>query len=114
MFAIGGAVMFADLVAYTHADVDSRGEAHISCPECGAESSPKHSKCSFSERGFYCFVCGAKFGLSQLATMLKMPPNCHQEGPGRMQMGYKAKSSTEPVYAWASSPEWILSKFKCH
>ena len=64
------ASLFTLLVTHTHAVVDRRGEAHINCPECGSESSPRNTKCSFSENGFFCFVCGYNCGLVKLADTL--------------------------------------------
>ena len=45
---------------------DRRGEVWMTCPACGKEG--QHF--SFSERGAYCFVCGAAYGLRELAAIL--------------------------------------------
>ncbi len=78
--------LFTALVRHTHAVVDTRhGEYHLACPECGSESSPKHPKCSFSARGWNCFVCGAHGSLRNLAKRVELDdgrynaPVCPQE-----------------------------------
>jgi len=62
--------LYDELLNFTHAHVDHFGEAHIDCPECGHPVKPNQTHCSFSERGWYCFVCGASGSLEALARLL--------------------------------------------
>lgn len=57
---------FSVIVGHTHATPDRRGDAWITCPNCG----DKRKKFSFSERGANCFVCGFRPSLRQLAELL--------------------------------------------
>lgn len=58
------------LLHHTHAVLgrgDQAQEAHLPCPECGHPSSPRSPHCSFSPRGWKCFVCGTGGSLQDLA-----------------------------------------------
>lgn len=63
--------IYTALLRHTHAVLgrgDQKEEAHLTCPACGHASSPRSPHCSFSPRGWKCFVCGAGGGLQDLAN----------------------------------------------
>lgn len=104
--------LFGELVHRLKARKDRHGEMHITCPLCGSESTPAHPKCSFNERGWHCFVCGAGGSLKNLAeksdlqflenTFTNRPQNTPkrpQEAPGRPQR-------------WKAISEYLCSEFE--
>jgi len=65
--------LLTELIQKTGAITDRKQqEWHITCPSCGHESSPRDPHCSFSERGYHCFVCGASGSLKALAGLLNL------------------------------------------
>lgn len=104
--------LFDDLVYRTHAVPDrKRIEYHISCPACGHESSPKKPHCSFNEKGFFCFVCGAKGSLQHLATLLGLET-------GKQVTYYtparKESETTQKRPFWESCAEDLIRNFESH
>lgn len=62
--------LYQALLTHTQAVLgrgDQKEEAHLACPACGHVSSPKSPHCSFSPRGWKCFVCGSGGSLLDLA-----------------------------------------------
>lgn len=106
--------LFNDLVNYTHADVDRRGEAHIVCPECGHESSPKRPHCSFSMAGFYCFVCGYKASLPGLAKRLGFQSNSEYMPVKAARKAQKKPRTSVPVWMTAERSAALLERFESH
>lgn len=62
--------LFSELCHRLSAQPDRRGECHIVCPACGKEPLPGQTHCSFSERGWYCYVCGEGGSLRKLSETL--------------------------------------------
>lgn len=63
--------LYTALLHHTHALLgrgDQAQEAHLSCPACGHASTPRSPHCSFSPRGWKCFVCGTGGSLQDLAN----------------------------------------------
>ena len=70
---------FLDLCRAYHVRPDTRGEAHIVCPECGREPGLRGNvHFSFSERGAYCFCCGHSISLRKLALLVGIDPPLEQ------------------------------------
>lgn len=99
--------LFDDLCWHYHTTPDASGEVHITCPECGAESSRKDTHCSFSLDGYHCFVCGAGYGLRTLADKIMMAipaqPVPRQPAP--------APARTP---SWLADAEHYVQTYECH
>lgn len=99
--------LFRDLVHHTHAVMDRHGEAHLACPECGHESSPRDPHCSFNDRGWHCFSCGAGGSLSGLAEKIGMETRPYN-APVRIQ-----KAPGRPA-AWIAHAEHLCDQYQAH
>jgi hypothetical protein len=101
--------LLSDLVNHTHADADRHGENHIACPECGHISTPKDPHCSFSEKGWYCFSCGAGGSLQDLAKRLGLGERVYQ-APQRMIR----QEAPRKAYSWMNDAESLISRYEAH
>jgi predicted RNA-binding Zn-ribbon protein involved in translation (DUF1610 family) len=105
--------LYSDLVAHTRAVVDRHGEAHITCPACGHESTPRDPHCSFSERGWHCFSCGEGSSLRDLARRVNleagdyMPSAAPRKAPEKRRTGL-------PYWMTLNSPEACQSRYESH
>lgn len=105
--------LYDELVHRTQADVDRRGEAHLACPVCGKESSPRNPHCSFSERGWKCFVCGSGGSLRDLAKRLQV--ETHAEMPlYANRKAAKPVRTNVPYWATFESAQRLLERFENH
>jgi hypothetical protein len=83
-------------------------EYHLTCPECGHVSSPRNPHCSFNERGWYCFVCGAHGSLANLAKLVGLSTNAQYTPPS---------SHLQPrrdSFPWQEHPEAIVERYEAH
>jgi hypothetical protein len=106
--------LFSDLVRATKAEPDRHNEYHMTCPVCGAESIPKHPKCSFHpERGWKCFCCGTGGSIQDLAKryQLSTPENMPLEGHRKP---YKPRNPEKGIPIWLKRPESLLDRFESH
>jgi hypothetical protein len=100
--------LYAALQVHLHTEPDRRGECHIPCPVCGKESKPKDPHCSFNEQGFYCFVCGASFGLWKLAELVNLDKgDYHAPAAQRVE---KPKKTPD----WMKNPEQFVRTYENH
>jgi len=81
---------------------DRKGECWIACPECGRED----EKCSFSPKGWHCFVCGAGGALKGLAEQLNIR---------RVETSYRKPQSKPPPrrrpFGWQENSYHVLRQF---
>ncbi len=84
-------------------------EYHITCPSCGHPSSPKNPHCSFGERGWHCFSCGAGGSLSSLAKMLDI-----QIDTGSPKYEPKKQEPVSPSWWMGEKGEAIVEKAADH
>lgn len=87
------------------AEPDRKGECWIPCPECGRED----EKCSFSERGWHCFVCGAGGALQELAKLLDV----QKFEPFRMPPKRKP-TPRKRTYLWQENTNALLLSLLSH
>ena len=100
--------LFNELIKFTNAALDRHLEAHITCPDCGHWSTPIKPHCSFSERGWFCFVCGTSGSLEALALKLGLGERIY-----RPQISPpKEKPTTIPP--WRLHSEILLSRLENH
>lgn len=103
---------FDNLVFLLHSDVDRRGWATLTCPDCGAVGTAKDPKCGF---GFYrgiglwhCFVCDAHGSLNDLARRVGSEP-VHAQ-PAQTQVKRPPAWTTNPwpyVRRYEQYPELV-------
>ncbi len=96
-----------ELIHHTRAEPDRHGEYHIACPECGHESSPKKPHCSFSENGWFCFVCGSGGSLQDLARRVRLETGRYVSPPPR------PKEPERPA-SWLSQAERLVAGYEAH
>lgn len=94
---------------------DQKEEAHLTCPACGHASSPRSPHCSFSPRGWKCFVCGSGGSLQDLATRVGLesgqyippivpaPPMRPMPTPRWMDMSV----ATRLLHQWENHPDRV-------
>lgn len=99
--------LFDKLANYLHGEIDRREECHIPCPDCGHESSPKNPHCSFSEKGFYCFVCGSKYSLMGLANRVNLETGSYIPLPA------KPREPEKPA-SWIPMAETLVDRYIKH
>ena len=99
--------MFDALKNHFGAEPDRRGECPITCPECGKESSQRNVHCSFSEKGYKCFVCGAGGSLKRLAEMVNMDTRDYKQ---QQQKPKRTRRTPE----WLSVPAPYVSRYESH
>jgi len=87
---------------------DEQGERWIDCPNCGTEAEKEH--CSYSPRGWYCFVCTAKGGLKDLSDRLGTQPASE---PYRKPARRKEKAKHRPRF-WQQHAEEVLNALTGH
>jgi len=85
-----------------------KDERWIDCPNCGAEAHRK--KCSYSPRGWNCFICQEHGGLKDLTERLGTP---RPTEPYREPVKRKAKVTHRPHF-WQQHAEETLSAFTNH
>jgi hypothetical protein len=107
------ATLYEALIGHTRGDVDRHGECHIACPECGHESSPKSPHCSFSERGFHCFVCGAGYSLTQLAKRVNLETGDYRPVRAAQRPKPPAKSR-DPYWMTFDGSQAVIRSFESH
>jgi predicted RNA-binding Zn-ribbon protein involved in translation (DUF1610 family) len=96
--------LFAGLCQATGGTLDRRGHVHISCPSCGKEPKRGQTHCSFSVRGWKCFVCGEGGTLWRLAQLLEATPI----RPTRIHQ--MAQEPPKPRH-WQNNPQAVLDGF---
>lgn len=89
---------YPDLLTATQASPNHKGEAWIDCPNCGKPSSSRH--CSFSERGWHCFACGAGGGLSMLARLFGLAADA--AAPAVLPQPRPERPRKEPRPTWTA------------
>lgn len=99
--------MINQLIKKTNAVKDRKDEYHFTCPVCGKESSPQKPHCSFSTRGWFCFVCGSKGSIKQLAKMIGV------EAEGYTPPPVPTPDPAKPAY-WMGNPVKWLTKYEGH
>lgn len=107
------ATLYEALVSHTRGDVDRHGECHITCPECGSESSPRNVKCSFSVKGFKCFVCGAGYSLAHLARRVNLASG-EFIPVERVRKPQNSRSSNIPYWMTHEGSQAALRAFESH
>ncbi len=99
--------LFSSLIQHTRAVIDRTGEAHFTCPECGHGSSCNSPHCSFSTRGWHCFVCGAGGSLSDLAKRVELENKLYN-APVRHQEAPRAPAT------WLGNAEYLCRQYEAH
>lgn len=94
--------LFADLQRKYGVQPDRRGECAIRCVACGKEPKAGQTHASFSERGFFCFVCSTALSLPALARRLEVPVTTTYVAPPPVPR--------EPA-RWHSEAERLLARF---
>ena len=95
--------LYQELAHRCGAEPDRKGECWIACPECGRED----EKCSFSERGWHCFVCGGGGSLKELSDLLGI----RRTEPYRE---VKRKPKPERAFQWQADAARVLDGFTMH
>ena len=86
-------------------------EYHIACPECRHVSSPKEPHCSFSERGWKCFSCGASGSLRGLMKLVGLD----DAGGRKWEPAYIPDDPEPPkLREWMLSGESVLKRMESH
>lgn len=99
--------LYHKLIVYTNGKVDRQGEVHITCPNCGKASSPTDTHCSFSKKGFHCFVCNASFSLQTLAEKVGLNDESTYNPP--IPVTRRVPVDTTP--SWAGAAWSFVRKF---
>jgi len=120
--------LFDELCARLRLQPDAKGEVPITCPHCSKESGPGDVHCSYSERGYYCWVCANGGSLRQLWDVLvggEAPKRNHYaprytpkpkprryditlHSPDELARRYAAHTATEAEWAaYAPSLTWL-------
>lgn len=87
------------LIAHLSPDEKRTGrglEYYIDCPDCGRTKNLK--RCSFSDRGYFCFSCGEGGGLGKLAEQTGLGEREYTPMPRRKE------NPPEPPPAWILNP----------
>jgi len=79
---------------------------HIPCPHCGKAVAPRQTHCSFSERGYWCFVCRKGGSLVGLAHHYKLDVS-HCVG-----VGFVPRVIEPPP--WAGEAAELLAAYAAH
>ena len=96
------AELFETIAHALHVEEDTKGECWITCPECGRED----EKCSFSEKGWHCFVCGGGGGLKNLAELLNVQKFEPYHPPRR-----KKEAKPPRSFLWQERANHVLGEF---
>lgn len=83
-----------------------RDEYHVQCPSCGKESTPRNTRCTFSERGWHCFACNAGGSLRSLADKLGVEGEYTIPEP-------KPVEPQKPRF-WQVQGETVVKRFETH
>ena len=89
-----------------HVEPDRKGECWIACPECGRED----EKCSFSPKGWHCFVCGGGGSLKGLAELL----NVRRDEPYRAPKRPPPPPEPPRSFRWQDHAAEALESFTAH
>lgn len=89
--------------------VDRRGEHHAECPFCGKAVRRDQHHFSYSERGYKCFVCGAKGGLAQLAAHLGVGTR-----QGVTPTLVRRPAPDTPRYPWQDAADELVATYATH
>ncbi len=118
--------LYAQLCArYPGASTDRHGNVFIDCVNCGRPARDK--KCSFSPKGFFCFICSEGGGLQKLARLLDLPAS-HLSACGHAQADacphadrqadsdYRPPPTLpqKPPPQWTRNPQAWLERFLAH
>lgn len=84
---------------------DRKGNIYIDCPNC--DRAAKDKKCSFSPKGFNCFVCGECGSLPKLLQLLDV------EWRGKRAFAAPSPQivSPPPLRPWQLDPQKYLNEF---
>jgi hypothetical protein len=88
---------------------DGNGEYWIVCPVCGEE---RKKKCSFSERGWKCFVCQQTGGLTDLAGILGMSEIAHKNELRAYRHFQPAPTTPTLPPAWSNFEDRYLVRMR--
>lgn len=77
------------------------GQHHADCPFCRKEMKRNQTHFSFSDKGYYCFVCGAGGSIHKLAAQLELPTTQYNPKP-------KSKPAEHKPFIWHRS---VLERF---
>lgn len=103
---------FASVASHLHAVKSHyKSEWHITCPECGHESSDKDPHCQMNESKMQwgCFSCGQGGSIYTLAKKMEIDI---REGKALPVYQVKAKDLTPP--SWTANPGPILERYQSH
>jgi hypothetical protein len=96
--------LFRDLCHLFNARPNRKGEVYIPCPSCGK---PAGDECSFSERGWHCFVCGQGGSLKGLADKVGLETGDDWQPP-------KPKPKRRRHYRWQDRAGELMVKYAQH
>jgi predicted RNA-binding Zn-ribbon protein involved in translation (DUF1610 family) len=87
-----------------------RSEAHADCPFCGKEMKRGQNHFKFNEKGYHCFICGAKGILDELYEKV-IGLGINVEMPSTI---IKLQSQNDKPAWWESCAERVCSTFESH